>query len=74
MLYLVHVVEPAPPMYLAGGIESYFELDPELGGAHRDQPQELGRPDPGFQVHDRRREAPPSRSPVSPSRSGRTSS
>jgi nucleotide-binding universal stress UspA family protein len=29
-IYLVHVVEPAPPMYLAGNISSYFELDPEL--------------------------------------------
>ena len=29
-LYLVHVVDPAPPMYLAGNISSYFELDPDL--------------------------------------------
>ena len=29
-LYLVHVIEPAPPMYLAGNVSSYFELDPDL--------------------------------------------
>ena len=29
-LYLVHVVDPAPPMYLAGNVSSYFELDPDL--------------------------------------------
>ena len=27
---LVHVIEPAPPMYLAGNVSSYFELDPDL--------------------------------------------
>ena len=31
-LSLVHVVEPAPPMYLAGNVSSYFELDPDLKG------------------------------------------
>ena len=30
ILYLVHVVEPAPPMYLAGNISSHFDLDPDL--------------------------------------------
>ena len=29
-IHLVHVVEPIPPMYLAGDISSYFELDPDL--------------------------------------------
>ena len=29
-LYLVHVIDPAPPMYLAGNVSSYFELDPGL--------------------------------------------
>ena len=29
-LYLVHVIDPAPPMYLAGNVSSYFELDPDL--------------------------------------------
>ena len=29
-IHLVHVVQPIPPMYLAGQIASYFELDPGL--------------------------------------------
>ena len=31
-IYLVHVVEPVPPMYYAGGVSSRFELDPDLSG------------------------------------------
>ncbi len=29
-VYLLHVVEPVPPMYYAGNVSSRFELDPEL--------------------------------------------
>ena len=29
-IYLVHVVEPVPPMYYAGDVSSRFELDPDL--------------------------------------------
>lgn len=28
--YLVHVVEPLPALYYAGGLSSFFELDPDL--------------------------------------------